>query len=63
MILEMKKCVQKGWREHGLQMLKERNLIDNFKFSEDWFVNTYSKLKEACGGANALVNVDFKDFK
>jgi hypothetical protein len=62
MILDMRKCVQKAWRDHGLAMVKERALIDNFKFSEEWFVTTYSKLKEACGGANALVNVDFKNF-
>lgn len=62
MINDMKKCVQKAFRDHGLPMHKERQLIENFKYSEEWFMTAYTKLKAACGGANALVNVDFKNF-
>jgi len=59
---DMKKCVQKAHKEHGLPMSKERAIIDNLKYSEDWFINTYSSLKSALGGNKALVDVDFKDF-
>jgi len=58
----MKKCVQKAWKEHGVQMTQEKQIIENLKYSEEWFMQAYSKLKNAVGGASALVDVDFKEF-
>ena len=40
----------------------EKQIIDNFKFSEDWFMQAYSKLKQVCGGTEKLVEADFKEF-
>ena len=43
-------------------MTKEKSIIDNLKYSEEWFLQAYGKLKTACGGGHALVDVDFKEF-
>jgi hypothetical protein len=43
-------------------MIKEKAIIDNLKFSEDWFMKAYMQLRQACGGANKMTNVDFKEF-
>lgn len=43
-------------------MAKEKALIDNLKFSEDWFMKAYMQLKSACGGAKKMTDVDFKEF-
>ena len=40
----------------------EKQIIDNFKFSEEWFMQAYTKLKSVCGGASKLVDADFKEF-
>ena len=58
----MKKCVQRSQKEHGIKMKKEKEIIDNLKYSEEWFTKTYQKLKQILGVAQALVNVDFKEF-
>ncbi len=62
MFIDMKKCVQKAQKEHGIKMKKEKEIIENLKYSEEWFTKTYQKLKQIFGGAHALVNVDFKEF-
>ena len=49
-------------KEHQVNMSQEKLIIDNLKFSEDWFMQAYSKLKLVCGGAHQLVDVDFKQF-
>jgi len=43
-------------------LTKEKAIIDNLKYSEEWFLQAYCKLKQACGGGHALVDVDFKEF-
>ena len=43
-------------------MLKEKTIIDNLKYSEDWFMKAYMQLKSACGGAKKMTDVDFKEF-
>jgi hypothetical protein len=48
MVADMKKCVQKAKKEHGIQMTKEQNIIDNMKFSQDWFTEVYKLLKQIC---------------
>ena len=58
----MKKCVQRAQKEHSIVMIKEKNIIDNLKFSEDWFMKAYQELKIACGGAKKMTDVDFKEF-
>jgi hypothetical protein len=62
MVLDMKKCVQKAQKEHQVSMPLEKQIIDNYRFSEEWFTQAYFKLKKVCGGASRLVNVDFKEF-
>lgn len=62
MAVDMRKCVNKAWKEHGVRMPRERAIIDNLKYSEEWFTQAYQKLKQIFGGAHALVDVDFKEF-
>jgi hypothetical protein len=45
MLMDMKKCVHKAQKEHGIKMKKEKEIIENLKYSEEWFTNTYQKLK------------------
>ena len=37
MLDDMKKCVQQGIK-HGIQMTNEKAIIDNIKYSEEWFL-------------------------
>lgn len=62
MAQDMRRCVSKAWKEHGVRMTRERAIIDNLKYSEEWFTQSYQKLKQIFGGAHALVDVDFKEF-
>jgi len=62
MVVDMKKCVSKALKEHHVNMHNEKLIIDNLKFSEEWFMRAYTKLKLVCGGAHRLVDVDFKEF-
>jgi len=62
MAADMKECVAKARKEHGVRMPREKAIIDNLKHSEEWFTQTYQKLKQIFGGAHALVDVDFKEF-
>ena len=58
----MKKCVQRGSKEHGVTMYREKQIIENLKYSEEWFIQAYEKLKKVCGGADKLVEVDPNEF-
>ena len=35
----------KARKEHGVRMPREKAIIDNLKHSEEWFTQTYQKLK------------------
>lgn len=41
-------------------MEREQRIIDNIPYSEEWFMQTYDRLKKSTG--KALHQVDFKDF-
>ena len=41
MAVDMRKCVSKAWKEHGVRMPRERAIIDNLKYSEEWFTQSY----------------------
>lgn len=62
MTADMKKCISKAWREHGVRMPMEKAVLDNVKHSEEWFEGAYKKVIHIFGGASALVNIDFKEF-
>jgi len=62
MVVDMKKVVSKALKDHHVNMHIEKQIIDNLKFSEEWFMRAYTKLKLVCGGAHRLVDVDFKEF-
>lgn len=59
MISQLKAIVIKA-EEHQIDLKREQRIIDNVPFSEEWFMQTYDKLKGAAG--KALHSVDFKDF-
>lgn len=60
MVSEMKKCVTNAFKEHFVNLVNERLIIENLKYSEEWFIQAYTKLKQVCG--HRLVDVDFKEF-
>lgn len=62
MLLDMKKCVSNAQKAHQVNMPLEKQIIDNFKYSEEWFKKSYTKLKDVCGGASNMVDADFKEF-
>lgn len=62
MAADMRKCVNRAWKEHGVRMPRERAIIDNLKHSEEWFTQSFKNLTHIFGGAHALVEVDFKEF-
>ena len=62
MTTDMKKCVTRGSKEHGVTMYREKQIIENLKYSEEWFIQAYEKLKKVCGGADKLVEVDPNEF-
>lgn len=41
-------------------MEKEKKIVDSLAKSEEWFVTTFSKLKQMCGPQ--LHTIDFKDY-
>ena len=48
-------------KDHGVQMTKEKVILDNVNHSQQWFLQAYGKLKTACGGG-LTIDVDFKEF-
>jgi UDP-glucose 4-epimerase len=42
-------------------MNKEKLILDNLGHSEDWFVDTFARLKVICG--QSLHQIDFKDYQ
>lgn len=42
-------------------MNKEKTILENISHSEDWFIQTFNKLKHICG--QALHQIDFKDYQ
>ena len=63
MVQDMKKCVMKAQKEHGIQMAREKNIIDNMKFSQDWFTQVYKLLKQVCSEGFINAEFDFKEFQ
>ena len=60
MIAELRKIVHEATKEQGLQMEVELKIVDNLGRSEQWFVNTYNKLRDMCG--QRLHHIDFKNY-
>ncbi len=51
MVNELKNIVNRADKEHSLDMKKEQRILDNIPFSEEWFLQTYEKLKKIAGKA------------
>lgn len=49
MINDLRKIVIKAAKEHAIDMHYEKKIVENFGHSEEWFVNTFAKLKSFCG--------------
>jgi hypothetical protein len=57
---QLKAIVTKADKEYSISMKREQKIIDNIPNSEEWFMQTYEKLKVIAG--KALHRVDFKSF-
>lgn len=60
MVSQLKGIVNRAEQEYGIDMKDESRIIDNIPYSEEWFMQTYDKLKSVVG--KALHQVDFKNF-
>ena len=58
---QLKRIVSTATKQHGLQMEQERKIVENLGRSEEWFCQTFKKLRDVCGPA--LHNIDFKDYQ
>ena len=48
---DLTKIVNKATKDHGLQMEQEKKIVDNLVKSEEWFNETFQRLRELCGPA------------
>lgn len=51
MVSELKAIVARADEEYHIDMKKEQKIIENIPFSEEWFLQTYEKLKKVTGKA------------
>lgn len=60
MIGQLKDIVARASKEYSIDMKREQKIIESIPFSEEWFLQSYDRLKTVAG--KALHQVDFKDF-
>ena len=59
--LDLRRILQKATKDHNLHMETEKRIVENLSKSEEWFVQTFARLKQITGPA--LHQIDFKDFQ
>ena len=49
MVQDLKKIVAKANKDQNLEMVEESEIINNIPQSEEWFLQTYERLKKIAG--------------